>query len=380
MNKKAVVYARVSSKEQGEGYSIPAQLDLLRAYASRHGISIFREFQETETASKEGRPSFNEMLSLIESDPSVNIILVEKTDRLYRNLRDWSRVDYKKLGIEIHLVKDNDVLSATSTSQQNFMHGIRALMAQNFSENLAEETKKGMRKKLELGGYPFSAPYGYINDKGSKELKAHPVEGPYVKRCFELYATGNYSLKSLSKLMYEEGMRAKRSDRKLTSESMKRILTRRMYYGIIEVRGTQYNGTHEPLVTKEIFETVSRMLKSNSKPKMTKKSFTYSGLMKCHHCGCSITAEAKKNGRYTYYHCTNGKGICSNVSWLNEDNVEREFLKALKSLSIPENILEQTRKALIESQKDQEKYHNGAIAKLSADEGKVQAAIEALHT
>ena len=63
---KAVIYARVSSEEQKkEGFSIPAQLDLLRAYAKEHHIEIIREFTEAETAKQAGRHQFNEMLKFL---------------------------------------------------------------------------------------------------------------------------------------------------------------------------------------------------------------------------------------------------------------------------------------------------------------------------
>src|SRR5262245_51696596 len=83
----AVLYARVSSKDQEkEGFSIPAQLDLLRSYAAAHGITIAQEFTDVETAKQAGRGSFGEMIGYLKKNPACRIVLVEKTDRLYRNL------------------------------------------------------------------------------------------------------------------------------------------------------------------------------------------------------------------------------------------------------------------------------------------------------
>ncbi len=82
----AVLYARVSSKEQEkEGYSIPAQLKLLRDHASVHGLKIAREFTDVETAKKAGRKQFGEMVTFLKKRTTCRIILVEKTDRLYSN-------------------------------------------------------------------------------------------------------------------------------------------------------------------------------------------------------------------------------------------------------------------------------------------------------
>src|SRR5436309_2780683 len=88
--KKAVLYARVSTSEQErEGFSIPAQLKLLRDYAAINDIDIVAEHVDVETARKAGRTEFEAMLAYLRRHPSVRMILVEKTDRLYRNLKDW---------------------------------------------------------------------------------------------------------------------------------------------------------------------------------------------------------------------------------------------------------------------------------------------------
>ena len=145
---QAVVYARVSSKEQErEGYSIPAQLKVLRDYALHLGVDIAREFVDVETAKQAGRGSFGEMLKFLALERSCRALLVEKTDRLYRNLKDWVSID--ELELEIHLVKENVILSHSSRSAEKFMHGIKVLMAKNYIDNLAEEVSKGLREKAE---------------------------------------------------------------------------------------------------------------------------------------------------------------------------------------------------------------------------------------
>ena len=147
---RAVIYARVSSKEQEkEGYSIPAQLKLLKQYAAAQGISIAREFVDVETAKQTVRTNFGEMVTHLKEHPSVRTLLVEKTDRLYRNLKDWVTLD--ELDLESHLVKEGAVLSRDSRSSEKFMHGIKVLMAKNYIDNLSEEARKGMMEKAEQG-------------------------------------------------------------------------------------------------------------------------------------------------------------------------------------------------------------------------------------
>src|SRR5262249_53291276 len=86
----AVLHARESSKEQEKaGFSIPAQQKLLRHYARDHDVSIVREFTEVETAKRSGRTGFSDMVAYLKRNSSCRAILVEKTDRLYRNLKDW---------------------------------------------------------------------------------------------------------------------------------------------------------------------------------------------------------------------------------------------------------------------------------------------------
>ena len=95
----------MSSKEQErEGVSIPAQRKLLKEYARTEGLHVVREFEDIETAKRAGRSAFGEMASSFRAPTSCRIILVEKTDRLYRNIRDW--VTIAELDVEVHLVKE----------------------------------------------------------------------------------------------------------------------------------------------------------------------------------------------------------------------------------------------------------------------------------
>ena len=130
----AVFYARVSSRDQErEGFSIPAQQKMLRSYADEHGYQIVQEFVDVETAKRAGRTNFVKMLAYLHQNQAIcRTVLVEKTDRLYRNLKDWVTLD--GLDLEIHLVKEGTVLSDESRSSEKFMHGIKVLMAKNYIE------------------------------------------------------------------------------------------------------------------------------------------------------------------------------------------------------------------------------------------------------
>src|SRR5262249_55544347 len=67
-----VIYARVSSREQErEGYSIPAQLKLLKQYAVSKNFEIAQEFVDIETAKVPGRKAFGEMVQFFRKNPSI---------------------------------------------------------------------------------------------------------------------------------------------------------------------------------------------------------------------------------------------------------------------------------------------------------------------
>ena len=167
----AVIYARVSSKEQErEGFSIPAQLDLLRNYARQQGMVVLQEFVESESAREGGRTQFGNMLAFLKKSRNrCHTILVEKTDRLYRNIGDYASVDDS--GVTIHFVKEASVLSPNSRSSDQLIHGIKVLMARNYSQNLGEETLKGMLQKAKSGLYPSCAPAGYRNSEGPDQKR-----------------------------------------------------------------------------------------------------------------------------------------------------------------------------------------------------------------
>src|SRR5262249_16033197 len=192
-----VLYARVSSKDQErEGFSIPAQRKLLREYARDHDLTILQEFVDVETARHAGRANFGAMIAFLKAHPTCRTILVEKTDRLYRNFRDYLRLE--DLQVVIHFVKEHSILSPDSRSSDKLMHNIKVAMAKNYVDNLSEEVKKGMREKAEQGHWPSVAPIGYVNDLKSHRIEVDPLRGPLVTDIFERYASGGYSLKALA--------------------------------------------------------------------------------------------------------------------------------------------------------------------------------------
>jgi site-specific DNA recombinase len=326
--KNAIIYARVSSREQErEGYSIPAQKKLLRNYAAANGLNVVREFVDIETAKATGRKAFAEMLDFMKKQ-GCRIILAEKTDRLYRNFRDC--VTLEDLDAEIHLVKEGQIIAKDSKSQTKLIHGFHVLLARNYSENLREEVKKGMREKAEQGIYPGKSPIGYRNDPVTRSPIPHSEKAPIIQRVFSLYGTGSYSLSFLRKTIQEE------TGTKINRAYLEKILKNRFYLGFFTWSGIEYRGKHEAIIDCELFERVQRVFSAFNKPKYRKHEFAFGGLLTCAHDGCTVTAELQK-GKYTYYRCSHGKGACD-TPYMKEEAISEKLGEILKDIYVPENV------------------------------------------
>jgi DNA invertase Pin-like site-specific DNA recombinase len=330
---KAVAYARVSSREQErEGYSIPAQRRLLAEYARTRGLHIEREFIDVESAKNPGGKEFGEMLRLLESGQDCGVVLVEKTDRLYRNRTDSLAFEelIEKRGVEIHLVKEARVIGKNSRSQDKFMHDIHVAVARNYSENLKEEVKKGMREKAEQGIYPGRAPIGYRNNPVTRAIDIDPRRAPIVKRIFEFYASGKYSLSTLRKAVIDEcGLKINRA-------YLETILKNRFYLGNFVWQAIEYKGIHEPIIPASLFANAQRIFTGRNKPKYRKHNFAFAGLLTCAHDDCTVTAELQK-AKYVYYPCSQGHGKCS-LPYMREQDVSDRMGQLLKDIYVPETV------------------------------------------
>jgi DNA invertase Pin-like site-specific DNA recombinase len=246
---------------------------------------------DVETAKQAGRAAFGHMVAFARKHQGRLVVLAEKTDRLYRNLRDWVTID--ELDVEIHLVKENVVLSPESRSHEKFMHGIKVLMAKNYVENLGEETKKGMAAKAKQGIWPSFAPPGYRNvlgPDGKRTIEPDPIDGPIITRLFERFAKGATSIKMLAHEF--PTIRGRR----FYPAQIHQALRKRIYTGDCDFDGTTYKGTQAPLVTRETWERAQAILdgRTSSKSRQTKRQFTLTGLIHCGHCGCLLVGELKK--------------------------------------------------------------------------------------
>lgn len=332
--RKALLYARVSTRDQErEGYSIPAQVKLLEDYAALNGMIIVDNHIDVETAGKAGRSAFGEMIRQLRRSAGIRILLVEKTDRLYRNIKDWATID--ELGIDVHFVKENFVLSDRCRSTEKFMHGIKVLMAKSYIDNLSEEASKGMLEKARQGLWPSYAPIGYQNVVGADRRKAvviDPKTGPLVSLLFEWFATGCHSLISVTERARAAGLKGRRGNKPVCVGTVHRALRNRFYAGSFDWADETHDGAHEPLVSVELWQAVQDILdrRASSNVRVAPHKFPFSGLIKCGHCGCAIVAQIKK-GRYIYYHCSGYRGKCPEA-YARQEVIEQRFIGILRQL------------------------------------------------
>lgn len=380
-HRRAVAYARVSSAEQErEGFSIPAQLRLLRDYARDHQMTVVEEFVDVETAKRSGRTGFGQMLKLLRRSRNDSpVILVEKTDRLYRTLKDWVTLD--ELDVDIHFVKEGTILSPDSRSADKFMHGIRVLMAKNYIDNLAEEVRKGMAEKAAQGIWPSRAPLGYRNvttAAGQRTIEPDPETAPLIRQLFEWYAEGRYSLQTVTRMARDAGLCHRTSGTTVPKATIHRVLTNPLFQGDVVWDGRRFRGVHTPIVSRELFEQVQEVLAGRpGKRSHTRRNFAFAGLLTCAHCGCSLTAEIKK-GRYVYYHCTGYHGKCKEP-YVREEVLEELLAELLGLLRLDPEILAWISDALCNSQREIGRLHDEAIKRLEIDRAKLQRRLDAMY-
>lgn len=320
---KYFIYCRKSSEEDTrQTQSLDTQQRMLVEYASKHKLQVVDIIKESKSAKDDhNRPLFTQMLQRVQNGEA-DAILVVHTDRLARNFIDAGFII--KL-IESKVLTEVRTLTSVFNSVPSLMYmGFDFVFASHYSRDLSVKVKAGNESKLLKGEYPGLAPIGYMNVQPGKGIVPDPIRAPFITQSFELFATGDHSVKSLAKHLFEAGFRTRTGKRKSPS-SIHRILTNPEYYGMIRRKEKLYAGKHMPLISKDVFDTVQAILENRSRPKRQNHTFTFRDFVTCDVCGCNVTAGVTK-GKYIYYRCTNGKGACSqHKKYWNEQHVSDQF-------------------------------------------------------
>lgn len=318
---KYFIYTRKSSEESNrQAQSLETQKRILLEYAENNSLEIISIIAENKSAKDEdNREKFSKMLDEIENGNAEGI-LVAHLDRLSRNRKETGELI--KL-FEKGLLKEiRTPYRVYNTIHDLFSMDYEFLSAVHYSARLSIRVKEGNQTKIQKGEYPGPAKIGYLNR--DRLIVVDPKRAHYIKSIFQAYLDG-VSQDTIADLMFELGLRTN-NGKKVHRSAISRILRDPFYIGKFKYNGKIYNAKHKRLISDEVFNHVQDSLQRNiyiNKPRKDTIStdFLYKRKIKCNVCGCFHTYTLKK-GKYKYYFCTNGKGICNqHKKYLEESQI-----------------------------------------------------------
>ncbi len=339
---KFFLYARKSTDvEDKQVRSIEDQIAELRAFAKQENLEITDVFIEKQSAKIPGRPIFNEMLKRIEKGEA-NGILAWHPDRLARNSVDGGQIIYLIDCGRISTLKF-PTFWFEPTPQGKFMLNIAFGQSKYYVDSLSENTKRGLRQKVKRGEYPSLAPVGYINNSRTKSVVVDKKKSVIIRRAFELYAEGDHRLEDISDFLAQNNIVSK-SGKRIHITRATFILKNPFYTGLFRYAGEIYEGKHEPIIAKKIFDRVQEVLKQRGRPHHKSKiePQVFCGLLHCGTCGMMITGEYRikiqKNGTqhfYTYYHCTKKrKNFKCPEPCIRQEELDKQIFSLLQKFSL----------------------------------------------
>src|SRR3990167_2100371 len=185
-------------------------------------------------------------------------------------------------------------------------------MANQYIRDLSENTKRGLRAKVNRGEFPSTAPVGYLNDVRTKTIVVDRKKSKIILSAFELYSQGNSRFEDITNFLFQRKVRSTYGN-PLHKDCIRRILSNPFYYGHFRYGGEIHEGKHTPIIEKRLFDKAQKVMVERGHPqKAVIEPKPLCGLLRCGTCGMSITGEDKvkkqcKNGNihhYVYYHCT----------------------------------------------------------------------------
>jgi DNA invertase Pin-like site-specific DNA recombinase len=317
--KRAVIYLRVSTakqaaKDEGDGYSLPAQKEACHRKAEQLGAEVVAEFIDRgESAKTADRPQFQRMLAFVKDSGDIDYVILDKVDRFARNRRDDANTlfELRLAGAQLVSVKEN--IDETPAGQ--LLHAIMAGIAEFYSKNLGAEALKGMTQKAKVGGTPGRAPIGYLNTRrrgqDGREIRTvvvDPERAPLVQWAFEAYATGEWTIRTLTEALAAKGLRALPHGGKLPGpvqpSHVAHLLANRYYLGLVTFKGEEYQGRHQPLVPQSLFDRVQEVLRMHNTAGEKRREHNHylKSTVSCGHCGSRLCLTNAK-GTYLYFFC-----------------------------------------------------------------------------
>lgn len=377
MNKRAILYIRVSTDEQMKGYSLPQQQEQLERYCNAMGIEIAILFQEDYSAKNFERPEWTKLMQYAKANQrNIDLVLFISWDRFSRNISDAYMMisKLKKLEIEPQAIMQpldlkipqNKIVLAVYLSLPEVDNDIRSAGA-----------KRGHRGARKAGRWTGTAPIGYkySRDSEDKSILVPDQRAPLITWMFQEVGKDERLLSEIRRELSARGLYVGRSNFSL-------IIRNPIYKGIITLKGnesepeTTYNGVHEPLVSAELFDEVQAILAGRQKKQKKHinirdhDELPLRGLLSCSKCGGHITGSASRsrNGeRHYYYHCNE----CGKERYRAEV-ANSEMEKLLQTIEIDKGV-EKLYSVLIEEDKE------GNAQKRGQEKGVIQKELNALE-
>jgi DNA invertase Pin-like site-specific DNA recombinase/uncharacterized coiled-coil protein SlyX len=377
------LYARKSSEaDERQALSIDSQVSEMLKLAQKENMEIVETLQESKSAKSSGeRVVYNQLLQGIR-EQRFNAILTWAPDRLSRNAGDLgSIVDLMDQKMLVQIRTHGQTF--TDNPNEKFLLMILCSQAKLENDNRAKNVKRGLRRKCELGVRPGCVPLGYELIRGQifqdpSIIQVDPVRGPLIQKMFRWVAEDGLSGRQVWEYMKEEGFKTK-NGKTVTLSMIFRILADPFYYGSFEYPkggGEWYEGTHEKLITKEVYDAVRSKMKVSPKGKWGRKDFFFNKIFKCGSCGSGISGEEKLNRhdkRYVYYRCNrfSGKNTCKE-KYMREEKIIESLADICVTVQEQNQRLEAKLRGEVERFNDMQKMMNGGDAKLMTTKDYVQ--------
>lgn len=372
-NKRIVVgYGRVSSAEQANsGLSLDMQHSECEKKAQKQGYEFVYFEDKGKTGSNTNRKGLKAMLKYVkEHKNEVTYVVVWKLDRLSRCLEDFFAEilkPIKKYGCTIASIMENfDDISKV----KKVLIGVYIGQAEDELDNIKDRTSSVLRNRAENGYKLGKAPVGYLNSRDEHRhgiIIPDPDKRDYIKRCYELYATGLFSYERVAQELAKYGFVDSKS-KPYTKKRIEDILKSPVYIGKVTHGDDIFDGVHEPIISNELFYRVQLLLKGDDVKRPKGLVYTYSNFIKCAKCGYSMVAITKhganNSGTYVYYHCSNYSKVHKKEKNINENLIDEAIQEVIESFDITKKDIKVIKKEIYNAIDDLKKYEHKSIDEL----------------
>ena len=381
---KAVILARVSTKEQEDGHSLEAQIANLRLYSERKDLEIIKQYTIIESSTKGERPEFMRMIEFIRAQKEKIAVIVDTVDRLQRSFKETPVLNelLEKDVLELHFVKEGNVLSKDANSTQKLMWNMGVVMAQSYTDSLSDNVKRSIRHKVAKGEWSGPAPLGYLNSidtlSGGKTIILDTERAYLIKKFFEEYATGVYGIAELARKAKDWGLRSRKNN-PVSNQSLHDLIQNPFYYGMMRVKNELHPHKYEALISKELFDTCEAIRTGRGRTQAvneTKYPFVLRGLLKCAVSSRMVTCDIKK-GKHIYLISRDPANPDKKI-WTNEKIVMEQIRQVFKSIQIPETILAEIVDQLKKTHQSEKDYHQVSVKSLTKESELVTKRLDVL--